>query len=133
LPDLVLVEQVGQVTDMRALHPEVPRPTDDELVDVAIHLLHAISMCGNTPEVATAELIAHDLMAYLRKPRGYSNFRQRVEHEKAELDDKIYRLSVFINSPNFNTIDPEERVRLHTQLMIMVEYSRVLLSRIAAF
>jgi hypothetical protein len=58
-------------------------------------------------------------------------WQQRVIDEKAELDKKIKNLSVFLGKQNEATAS--ERVRLHTQLGLMEQYSRVLSERIAEF
>jgi len=61
--------------------------------------------------------------------------QQRVVTEKAELDEKLAKLSAFINSENFATVvkDKDERQRLIVQEDIMKDYSEVLGERIAAF
>ena len=61
--------------------------------------------------------------------------QQRVVDEKRELDEKLQKLTAFINSESFATIvqDAEERGRLVCQEEIMKDYSAVLGERIAAF
>ena len=61
--------------------------------------------------------------------------QQRVVTEKAELDEKLAKLSAFISSDGFSTIvtDEDERGRLVCQEEIMKDYSAILGERIAAF
>lgn len=60
--------------------------------------------------------------------------QQRVALEKLELDDKLQKLSEFIqNSHVFKTLPLDERGRLNHQHTVMIEYSTVLAERIAAF
>jgi hypothetical protein len=65
----------------------------------------------------------------------YQPHQQRVITEKQELDEKLIKLTTFINSNNFTTIvqDEAERNRLIKQESIMQEYSDVLAERIEAF
>ena len=54
--------------------------------------------------------------------------------EKSELDAKLAKLSEFIRTnPVFGALPSEERARLVLQRGYMVEYSRILGERIAAF
>lgn len=60
--------------------------------------------------------------------------QQRAVAEKSELDDKIAKLSAFIDEGGiFATLDDAEQVRLRFQLVAMRMYSDALGSRIAAF
>ena len=61
--------------------------------------------------------------------------QQRVVQEKEELDEKLSKLSTFIDSPNFTNIvnDEDEVARLVCQEEIMKDYSEILAERIAAF
>lgn len=60
--------------------------------------------------------------------------QQRVVEEKAELDEKLDKLSEFIeSSPVFKDLDHTERHRLLRQEGLMFGYSNVLGERIAAF
>lgn len=49
-------------------HPDVPRPSDAELVELARGVCHAIEACGASPELTHAVTLASDLVAYLQKP-----------------------------------------------------------------
>lgn len=49
-------------------HPDVPRPSDAELVELARGVCHAIEACGASPELTRAVTLASDLVAYLQKP-----------------------------------------------------------------
>ena len=61
--------------------------------------------------------------------------QQRVVQEKEELDEKLSKLSAFIDSPNFTVTvnDENEIARLVCQEEIMKDYSEILAERIAAF
>lgn len=61
--------------------------------------------------------------------------QQRVVAEKAELDDKLDKLSTFVASPKFAVVvtDEAERARLRAQKDTMAQYSWILAARIAAF
>ena len=61
--------------------------------------------------------------------------QQRVVQEKEELDEKLSKLSAFIDSPNFTITvkDKNEIARLVCQEQIMKDYSEILAERIAAF
>jgi hypothetical protein len=62
-----------------------------------------------------------------------STFQERVITEKQELDAKIERLLVFIQSPKFGTLPEAEQKRLRRQEVLMELYSDVLSDRIVAF
>ena len=51
-----------------ASHPGVPRPSNDELVELAYQVCIAIEQCGASPELTNAVMLASDLHTYLRKP-----------------------------------------------------------------
>jgi hypothetical protein len=58
----------------------------------------------------------------------------RVVNEKNELDERLDKLLVFINSsPVFETLDAAEKGRLWQQAGVMRWYSQILGDRIAAF
>lgn len=61
--------------------------------------------------------------------------QQRVIDEKAELDEKILKLSAFIDvaNPIFASLPEAERGRLCVQADIMGQYSQILKERIEAF
>lgn len=61
--------------------------------------------------------------------------QQRVVQEKEELDEKLSKLSAFIDSPNFTITvkDENEIARLVCQEEIMKDYSEILAERIASF
>lgn len=61
------------------------------------------------------------------------DFQVRVVEEKKELDGKITRLSAFIFSDKFASVLKEEQERMERQLYVMMNYSRCLKDRIAAF
>lgn len=59
--------------------------------------------------------------------------QERVLEEKRELDEKIYKLTVFMASGRVTQVSLAEARRMHKQLQIMLDYSRVLQERINAF
>ena len=60
--------------------------------------------------------------------------QQRVVVEKNELDDKLTKLSQFIDgSSTFKSLSVQERERLMQQRDVMGSYSKILGDRIAAF
>jgi hypothetical protein len=50
-------------------HPDVPRPSDDELAELALQVCYAIEACGASTELTKAVCLASDLHTYLKKPR----------------------------------------------------------------
>jgi len=61
-------------------------------------------------------------------------FQQKVIREKIDLDDKIKNLTVFIDKdPSFKNLSEAEQGRLRVQVLIMMSYSAILLSRIKVF
>lgn len=61
------------------------------------------------------------------------DYQQRVIDEKAELDERLERLSEFIGGEIYRDLDDAERLRLNRQRDAMNWYSRVLGQRIDAF
>ena len=59
-----------------------------------------------------------------------STFIDRLKTEKQELDEKIEKLTAFINSENFEKVDSIQAPLLQTQLSIMLAYSTVLDKRL---
>lgn len=59
--------------------------------------------------------------------------QERVVAEKAELDDKLTKLTAFFDSTIFSSLPDEEQTRLRRQAHFMWQYSDVLGERIAAF
>lgn len=65
---------------------------------------------------------------------GLPPHQQRVVAEKAELDDRLYKLDAFIlDNPLFAKLPPEEQERLARQSQAMAVYSGILDERIACF
>ena len=61
-------------------------------------------------------------------------YQQRVVDEKKELDRRCAKLVAFINdSDKFAKVNDDERDRLERQSTAMLEYSKILGERIAAF
>lgn len=59
--------------------------------------------------------------------------QQRVIQEQDELDEKIVKLSTFLESSMAAKLDMAEKPRMQKQLVIMQEYSNILGDRIRAF
>ena len=59
--------------------------------------------------------------------------QQRVITEKAELDEKLSKLTAFYDTEIYRNLNPDEQARLTKQADIMAEYSCILGDRIAAF
>ena len=57
----------------------------------------------------------------------------RVSEEKLELDEKISKLSEFLNSAGCEKVHPDEIQRLQNQLSVMKQYSDILGELIANF
>lgn len=60
-------------------------------------------------------------------------YQMRVIDEKADLDDKLEKLSAFMSSTPYYNLAVQERDRLNAQAVHMSRYSKVLGERIAAF
>lgn len=61
------------------------------------------------------------------------DFQKRVVQERAELIEKISKLSAFLDGDRFLELPDAERERLLRQNRIMREYAGVLAERIACF
>jgi hypothetical protein len=59
--------------------------------------------------------------------------QQRVVTEKAELDEKLGKLTAFLGTPVYSGLDYGEQGRLSFQARYMRRYSEILGERIAAF
>jgi hypothetical protein len=60
-------------------------------------------------------------------------FQERVIDEKAQLDDRLDKLSAFLKRASSQQVPGPERARLLLQENVMQQYSRILAERIAAF
>lgn len=58
---------------------------------------------------------------------------QRVIDEKIALDDKIYKLEAFIQTPVYASLDTDDRWLLIRQRYTMLSYSEILGGRIGRF
>lgn len=61
------------------------------------------------------------------------DFQRRVVDEKTELDNKIRKLTFFIDSEKFASVPEEERELMNEQLKCMRQYTSILTRRIEAF
>ena len=61
------------------------------------------------------------------------DYQERVVEEKKELDGKITKLAAFVFSEKFASVVKDEQKRMQQQLYVMMDYSRCLQERIAAF
>ena len=59
--------------------------------------------------------------------------QQRVIDEKAELDDRLYKLNVFIRTDQCLGLSFDERTLLARQALTMTQYSQILGERIESF
>ena len=59
--------------------------------------------------------------------------QERVIFEREELEDKIVKLSNFLNSNTYKELTEDEQLLLTEQLPIMKDYSDVLFKRIKLF
>ena len=114
-------------------HPDVPRPSNDELVKLCQSVVDAIEVCGASPALTSAVILASELKDYLRKPSALPAHQQRVVDEYHELFTRTTKLSYFFNNPIFLKLPADEQVRLNKQWKVMQEYGQVLSERIAAF
>ncbi len=60
-----------------------------------------------------------------------STFKERLEIEKQELDEKLSKLGEFQRSPAFEKIAPVQMSLLNIQANSMATYSQCLLERLA--
>ncbi len=60
-------------------------------------------------------------------------YQKRVTEEKKELDQKIERLNLFVNTDHFSALKTLEREQLTRQRVIMELYQEVLWQRIRDF
>ena len=58
-------------------------------------------------------------------------FKERLTTEMQELNEKIDKLQVFINSEDLHNIDATQQVLLRIQYQSMINYFQVLVERIA--
>lgn len=66
-------------------------------------------------------------------PKESGIARHRVTAERAELDEKISRISELIGSPQFKLHDPQERNLVIEQLEYMQKYSLILARRLLLY
>lgn len=79
----ILTERIANFEVKKApSHPDVPRPTNEYLKQLAYELCIAIERCGASPELTKASMLANDLHTYLSKP----------DLEKKELRERLDRL-----------------------------------------
>ena len=65
--------------------------------------------------------------------KAYGDFRERVREEKRELDERMERLSAFLDTDMYRSLPDDEQERMGEQLALQQELSRVLGKRIANF
>lgn len=61
------------------------------------------------------------------------DYQERVVNERAELGEKIVKLTKFMFTEKFNSLEYGERTNLEKQLYIMLEYAKTLQDRINLF
>jgi hypothetical protein len=62
-----------------------------------------------------------------------SDFKDRVQQEKLELNTKIEKLNSFIGSTKFYDLSSDEQYRLRRQHIIMTDYYNILYLRIVNY
>jgi hypothetical protein len=60
-----------------------------------------------------------------------STFKDRLNDEKTQLDEKIDKLEIFISGKDFRKVDPIQKSLLKSQLLIMKTYSQILTERLS--
>ncbi|HFC6388666.1 TPA: hypothetical protein ACFNMI_001758 [Neisseria bacilliformis] len=70
--------------------------------------------------------------AFAELYRETDTWKQRLEIEAEELNEKIDKLSAFINGAAFNELPKEQQELLAKQLFSMAAYNEVLKTRLAA-
>lgn len=63
----------------------------------------------------------------------FEPFQQRVINEKRELDEKLSKLTAFIETNAFNSLDKEDQMLLERQMIVMQNYISILEKRILRF
>ena len=69
---------------------------------------------------------------HIEEVSEYPPHVQRMMNEKAQLDERMTKLSAFMSAPGFGQLSKPERHRLESQYSCMGEYSRILGDRITA-
>lgn len=67
-PDKLKVKIATEKPAMAAGHPDLPRMSNDELVEKAYQLMLAIELCGASPELTKAVTLADEIYQHLKKP-----------------------------------------------------------------
>jgi hypothetical protein len=62
-----------------------------------------------------------------------TDWQQRIEDEKSQLDVKVSKLKLFIYGKSFEGLDAIDKALLKDQCNTMVKYSNILADRIARF
>jgi len=60
-----------------------------------------------------------------------STFKERLNDEYIQLNEKIEKLESFITSANFESVEDTQQALLKAQLMVMKSYSTILYERLA--
>lgn len=69
-------------------------------------------------------------------PKASNNvppFVERLFTEKAELDERIEKLSAFLAKPEFEKLSILDKHLLNQQFYVMIEYSKILSLRLEAY
>ena len=90
-------------------------------------------ICGEPMPSGETMFKFHGYSGPCPKPPLLQPHQRRVVTEKAELDEKIDKLTAFMDGPVFSGLDEAEQERLVRQLHYMGHYTAVLSERIAAF
>ena len=68
LPAELKVKIATEKPAMAAGHPDLPRMSNEAMVEKAYQLMGAIERCGASPEVTAAVTLADELYQHLKKP-----------------------------------------------------------------
>lgn len=88
---------------------------------------------SNDPHIILDKELRRDIDAIIQRLKTAPNFQGRVISEKEALDANIGKLHQFFETPFFAQIPKEEQMLMQRQSDAMVEYSKALSERIAAF
>lgn len=87
----------------------------------------------NDPHIILDKELRRDIDAIIQRLKAPPNFQGRVISEKENLDANIGKLHLFFETPVFSKLPEDEQKRMQRQSDGMVEYSKALSDRIAAF
>lgn len=98
----------------------------------------AADICSRLPALqadscVNREQIVANLIKPLLEQKPAGDYQSRVKAEKLELDERIEKLTSFINNEVRNKLTFDECILLNRQRDAMLLYSQILKERIASF